>query len=267
MSFGTDGIERIDAGTGVVTTNAMGVDVLSGADTQWGLELASMDRLVVSGATIADGRTDTDYLVLRRLSDGDVDDTFGGGDGEVTLDVGMTNAGARAVRVLEDQSIVMFGYTTSSVLMRPVGDTATSSQQPVIFKLTPAGEFDMTFATADVYTESGVFHDFATPLPGRLNAEAYGAAVLSDGRFVTIGYGPTAIAGGMGTDLVSFRFSAAGALDGTYGTSGLVYLDVGMQGDNGRFITVLPDDRTISVRRELRGGRRDRGGGDGRRRR
>lgn len=247
-TFGDAGIDRIDLGTGVVTTNSMGVDVLSAGDAQWGLALDSMDRLVIHGATRApDPATYAEYAVVRRLADGGADTSFGGGDGYVTLDVGMAAAGARTLDVLDDDSIVAFGYTTSSVLVRPVGDTATTSQQPVVYKLTPAGEFDATFAIADATTAPGVWHDFATPLPERRNAEAYGGAILSDGRIVTIGYGPTPIAGGTGSDLVSFRWSAAGVLDPTYGSGGLTYVDVGMQGDNGRYIVALPDDRTLSV--------------------
>jgi uncharacterized delta-60 repeat protein len=250
MEFGEDGIVREDLGTGYVTTNAMGVDVLAAADAQWGLALDSEQRLVIHGAARADGRDDTDYVVMRRLADGGVDEDFGGGDGIVLLDVGLANAGARAISVLEDNSILAFGYTTSSFLERPEGDPATTSQQPVIFKLTASGEFDDTFATEDAFEEEdGVWYDFATPLPQRRNAEAYGAAILSDGRLVTIGYGPTPIEGGMGTDFVSFRFSADGVLDETYGIggAGYTYFDVGMLGDNGRNITALPDGRTLSV--------------------
>lgn len=246
-SFGEDGIDWIDLGTGAVDSS--GADPrLVGADAQYGLGLDSMDRLVIHGATRApEPRTDTDYAIVRRLPNGGLDADFAGGDGYVTMDIGMTNAGARAVSVLADDSIIGAGYTTAETLDRPDGDAETESQQPVLWKVTSAGELDATFATEDATETDGVFYDFGTPLPERRNAEAYGAAVLSDGRLVTIGYGPTPVTGGMRTDLVSFRFSADGELDATYGTDGLTYVDVGMDGDNGRFIVALPDDRTLSV--------------------
>ena len=244
-TFGTDGIDRVDAGTGVVTTNSMGVDVLSAGDAQWGLAVDSMDRLVIHGATRApDPATYTVYAVVRRLADGGLDTAFAGGDGIYTLDVGGVNAGARAVSVLADDSILAFGYTRSEVLVR---DPLIASQQPVIYKLTSSGEPDATFATGDAFATPGVWHDFATPAPELRNAEAYGGALLADGRIITIGYGPTPVEGGAGTDFVSFRWSTAGALDATYGTGGATYVDVGMAGDNGRHIIALPDGRTLSV--------------------
>lgn len=243
-TFGAAGIDRIDAGTGLVTTNAMGTDVWSARDTQQGLGIDSMDRIVIHGTTRAPApATDTDYALLRRLPDGGPDTTFGGGDGIVTLEVGGANATARTLTVLPDDRIIGAGYTTSSVLVRP--DATPTSQQPVLWRVTAAGELDPTFATMDVTTTPGVWHDFASPAPELRNAEAYAAAPLSDGRLVTIGYGPT-YGAGTGTDIVSFRFSADGVLDATYGA---VYVDVGMDADNGRFIIVLPDDRTFSVGR------------------
>jgi uncharacterized delta-60 repeat protein len=224
------------------------MDVLSAPDAPWGLALGPMDRLAIQSSSRFDtARTDVDYTVIVRLADGAVDTAFGGGDGIVSFDIGGANNNTRTLTFLADGKILAAGYTTSSVLMRPPGDTAATSQQPVLYRLLPSGELDATFAAADVYTAPGIWHDFATPLPRRLNAEAYGNAVLSDGRTVTTGYGPTPIEGGMGTDLVSFRFTADGILDPTYGTGGYVYADVGMLGDNGRHIIVLPGDRTLSV--------------------
>lgn len=250
-TFGTNGIVRMDLGTGVATVNASGNTVLSGADSAWGIALAANDAIVIHGATRASGvqsddagtpRTDTDYALIRRLANGAADTAFGtNGLGYATLDVGGVNAGARDVTVLPDNSVIGFGYTTATVL------GSTAQQQPVLWKLTAAGAPDATFATTDATTTPGVWYDYATPAPGRPNAEAYGGARLSDGRLVTIGYGPTQIAGGMGTDLVSFRFSPTGNLDSTYATMGLRYVDVGGLGDNGRQIIALPGDRTLSV--------------------
>jgi uncharacterized delta-60 repeat protein len=142
------------------------------------------------------------------------------------------------VTVLADDSVVATGYLTSEVL-------GQLTQQPVIYKVTAAGEFDATFAIADDWLAPGVWHGFAVAPP--LRAEAYGAALQGD-KLVTIGYGSTA-GTGTGSDWVSFRYSADGVLDTSYGDSGVAYIDAGGYGDNGRFVLVLPDQRVLSVGR------------------
>ena len=55
------------------------------------------------------------------------------------------------------------------------------------------------------------------------------------------------VATNIGTDWVSFRYTADGELDDAYGESGAAYLDAGGYGDNGRFVLALPDDRILAV--------------------
>jgi uncharacterized delta-60 repeat protein len=251
-TFGTDGITRVDVNSGVaVEDTGTGMFEMTGGDTQWSLSLAASNALVVHGTTRNDGevspgmpRTDNDWVLLRLTADGALDTTFGG-DGIVTLDLGGAGATARSASVLPDGSIIGSGYLTSSLLVTAPATT----QQPVIYKVTAAGEFDATFATTDATTEPGVWHDLVVTPP--LRAEAYGAALQGD-RLVTMGYGPTAGAG-MGTDWISLRYTADGEIDDTYGTDGITYIDVGGWGDNGRAVIVLPDDRVMG----LGGGRLD----------
>jgi hypothetical protein len=148
----------------------------------------------------------------------------------------MANASARSATLLPDGSVVGVGYTTSTVL-------GVSSQQPVLYKLTSNGLFDPTFATADAWTATGVFHDFAVAPPRR--AEAYGAAQQGN-AFVTMGYGPTNGAG-TGSDLIALRFSTSGAFDRTFGTNGATYIDGDGYSDNGRTTVILPDNQIIGV--------------------
>jgi hypothetical protein len=113
----------------------------------------------------------------------------------------------------------------------------------VLFKVTNSGAFDPTFATADQYAAPGVFYDFVTP--AMTNAEAYGAAPQGD-KFVSVGYGPTN-GSGTGTDFIFARFNQDGSQDKSFGTGGTTYLDPGGYGDNGRAITVLPDNRVLGA--------------------
>ena len=155
-----------------------------------------------------------------------------------------SNTSARAVTVLEDDSIVATGYLTSNLLSGG-GASTVQDQQPVIYKVKANGDFDASFATEDVWDADGVWHDYAVGDSRR--AEAYGAALQSDGKLVTIGYGTSPVATNVGTDWVSFRYTADGNLDATYGDNGAAYIDAGHYGDNGRFVLALPDDRILAV--------------------
>jgi uncharacterized delta-60 repeat protein len=73
-------------------------------------------------------------------------------------------------------------------------------------------------------------------------AETYAARLQGD-KLVTTGYGrslPTET-----TDILSLRLNADGTLDTTYGTAGMVRIDVAGFADNSRNLLVLPDKRIV----------------------
>lgn len=253
-TFGTAGVARHDVGTGVLTQPATLADggvpalALSGADSFWSLSSANDNKLVIHTATRALGnsldgglRTDTDFALLRLNADGSLDSSFGaagGTPGIVRTDFSSTNASVRAATVLANGSIVGTGYSTNTVLT----GTATTSQNPVLYKVNADGTPDTAFGTTDPVAAPGLWHDFARR--DQKNAEAYGAAPQGT-KFVTAGYGPTPNTSGTGTDLVFFRFNADGSQDRTFGTDGVTFVDIGGYGDNGRTIATLPDNRII----------------------
>jgi uncharacterized delta-60 repeat protein len=188
-----------------------------------------------------------DFALIRLTAAGVLDTTFnptGTPAGIVTLDLVDANgvhagASARSATVLGDDKVVAFGYLTSEVL-------GENTQQPLLYKVDAAGAFDNTFAAGaglDQVNAPGVWHGLAVEPP--LRAEAYGGAIQGT-SLVTMGYGPTP-GTGTGTDWVSFRYTATGEFDTTYGDGGRAYIDAGGYGDNGRFVMVLPDDRVLGV--------------------
>lgn len=221
---GNTGIKILNLNDGVEGTNAQGQPALLGADAQWGLNVDSDDRLLVhsvqrAAAFQSDGttpRTDTDWAIVRLTKEGAVDTTFAT-NGKFTYDIGEASASARTLTLLADKSIVAVGYASYSGV-----------QRPVLFKLGPDGQ--------------GPLWVFSEPVGNA--AEAYGAALQSNGKFVTAGYG-RATATATTTDFVSIRLNAAGNLDTTYGVSGARWLDVGGFGDNARTVVVLGDDRVL----------------------
>lgn len=250
-TFGEEGVVRLDLSTAAEGTNAAGEPALLAADSVWTIASAADDTIVLHGTQRASGfqadgttpRVDADWALLRLTRDGELDTRFGA-DGKVTLDIAEAGASARTITVLTDNSVVAAGYLSSTAL-------GVQTQQPVIYKVTATGEFDPTFATTDAWTAPGVWHDLAVAPP--LRAEAYGAALQGD-KLVTMGYGPTP-GTGTGSDWVSFRYTADGDLDTTYGADadgdgspdGVTYVDAGGFGDNGRFVMALPDGRVLGI--------------------
>jgi uncharacterized delta-60 repeat protein len=247
QSFGTEGIVTLDFNTGNEGLNNQGGAAWVNNDTVWSLSTTLGDRLVIHGSQRAEGETqsddggttpraDSDWLLIRLLADGTPDDSFGTG-GKVLLDIGGAGASARSATVLEDGSIVGAGYLSSEVL-------GQATQQPVLYKVDVNGTFDADFATEDGWDQVGVFHDTVVEPP--LRAEAYGAAPQGN-YFVTMGYGPSNVGQGLTSDFIALRFTADGVFDRSFGTNGATYLDYAGQGDNGRSLTILPDNTILAI--------------------
>jgi uncharacterized delta-60 repeat protein len=216
-TFGTNGVVILDLSSGEL----VGTTYI--ADTQWGLSLQGQDKLIVTGAQKAPGRTDLDFAVVRLDAEGKLDNTFGV-NGVALLDINQQGASPRNATVLGDGSIVVSGYT------RDV-DAVVS---PVLFKLTPAGQLDVTFGV------NGVFNQIVL---GSVT-EAY-AATLQGTKFVTAGYGRNSMAESL--DWISLRIGENGTLDSTYGENGVAKLDVAGFNDNARALVTLPDNRLLLV--------------------
>jgi len=226
-SFGTDGLVTLDLSTGVAVGAAFS------ADSVWGLAAYPDDRLVLSGGKVRTGADDTDYVVVRLTRDGVLEPTFATG-GVFALDrvivdstrgnaLKNNNASPRNVHILPGTGgIIAAGY-------QPIPGRDT---EPVVYKLTDAGQLDPTFGT------DGVFDSY---LLGE-QAETYAARPQGD-KLVTTGYGRSTAA--ETTDALSIRLNANGTLDTTYGTGGMVRIDVGGFADNSRNLLVLPDNRIV----------------------
>jgi uncharacterized delta-60 repeat protein len=78
------------------------------------IELAPDGKLLVAGSTTSpDGRND-DFLLARYLPDGQIDSTFGGGDGIAMTDMGSPQDTATAVKLLPAGRILVSGYRAIS---------------------------------------------------------------------------------------------------------------------------------------------------------
>ncbi|WP_437596644.1 delta-60 repeat domain-containing protein [Sorangium sp. So ce590] len=215
-TFGTDGIAIHDLGAGDGNTG----------DMLWGVDRDIDDQLVLFASKKAEGRADRDRAIVRLTADGDLDTTFAT-EGVHTLDVDGLNLGdnPRNGLVQPDGKIFSSGYTS-------VG----GRNQIVLLRLNDDGTPDTTFSSDGVVR--------LAPFPVGM-AEAYGAALQSDGKYVTTGYGRAEESGPV--DLVSFRVTATGGFDASWGVSGGFLLDVAGDNDRGRNLLALPDDRVVMV--------------------
>lgn len=230
-TFGDAGTRVLDLNTAHDTGTA-----LAGLDAARGVAIGPAGVIYVYAQSRAEGttsgggpRTDVDLTVAKLTATGAVDTTFGGGDGKFTLDLQNVSEVARGINVLADGSVIATGYANTPGL---------GSVQPVIFKLSSAGELVSAFATG------GVFHD--TVLAAQ--TEIYNVAIHGN-HLVSAGYGR---ATGTQNDWVSMRFDATtGARDTTWGgaANGAVLLDPSgmMVGDNCRNAVGLPGGRTLLV--------------------
>jgi uncharacterized delta-60 repeat protein len=224
-TFGTDGVVTLDLSAGVVNGTAFS------ADSAWGLARYPDDRLVVSGGQVRAGGVDTDFALVRLAADGARDATFGTA-GVFTLDTmangAGNNASPRNVTILPGtDGVIGAGYQPV-----PGADTA-----PVVYKVNDAGQLDTTFGTGGVFSQSLLAEQ----------TECYQAVVqpVAGGgyKLITTGYGRQLAT--ETTDLVSLRLTSNGVLDPSYGTDGLVRIDIGGFGDNSRRLVVLPDGRIL----------------------
>jgi uncharacterized delta-60 repeat protein len=228
-SFGASGVTRLDWSKAAGGTR----------DTLWGMTLDRSDRIVLFGSKRGEGdRVDADRVVARLTANGTPDTAFDT-DGMVTLNVGNLNDIPKHGIVDGSGKIVASGYTA-----QPTGAGTQSANRIVLQRLNEDGRADDTFGWKGV-VNSAPFQAQSASNPEWGMVEAYAVGVQSDGSYVTTGYGRTAPTGTV--DLVSFRYSASGVRDTTWGTGGVALVDVAGDNDRGRHMAVLRDDGVCMV--------------------
>jgi len=238
-------------------------------DTAWDLKVdnsSGTEKLVVAGhgsAAEGSGRTDNDRYITRLLAaDGSVDPDFNGGKPFTYHSAQALGDNGRRIQVEADGAILSAGYTN-------LGDTLRN--HVILIRLNADGTLDQSFG-GFVAPQSSVdaVGLAATPGVAVFNplvadqgfAEAYGAAKLSDGSYVTTGYGGATGEGvpstlgfktTEGPDIVSFKVKG-NTLDTSYGSNGNAVVQsegMGLKSaeDRGRFAVALPGDRTLHAGR------------------
>ena len=189
------------------------------------LQIQADGRLLTAGfAAYAD--TGQSYVALARYNpDGNVDETFGR-EGRIFFSSGGADEGAHALAVQDDGKIVIAGATARD---------AESEQHFLVARLDPDGKLDQTFNGTGIV----VNREFVGL--GR------GVVVLPDGRIIAAGSaGVTVVAENdervTREQVALVCYMPDGALDETFGTGGVLLIDLGGTEDSAAGI-VLSGDR------------------------
>lgn len=220
--YNTNGTLDNSFGTaGLVNTDLRG----NSDDTQSSMLVQTDGKIILIGVTNTQGNYD--FALARYNTDGTLDSSFGTA-GLVMTELnfgGSQSADNPYAAVLQpDGKIVVTGYTINGAVFGPA-DIA-------VVRYNTNGSLDSSFGTGGI-----TFFDVGT------NSDdfPYGLALQSDGKIIVSGStGPfTAV------DFFVARFTTAGTLDTTFGTSGRTITDLGSGWDYPTALVIQSDDKII----------------------
>jgi uncharacterized delta-60 repeat protein len=243
-SFGTGGRVWSDLVTlATPLTGAVVGDAALGSSSASAVAIQPDGRIVVGGST--QSGASTAFAVMRYLSDGRPDESFGSGGLTVTDFDQSTNDGVGGLVLLPDGRILAAG----------AGGGAAA-----LARYRPDGALDPTFGPARNGTVT-------TGNRGLLNALSFGAE--PGGKLLVAGQAGTS---GGPFDFGVARFSGDGVLDDSFGDRGIVATDVGSTGEwaagvasgpGGTVIAAGASGSTFAVARYLGDGKLDKAFGAG----
>lgn len=236
--FGTQGkfvVDWSEAPTAANTTN----------DTVWGLDVDANDKIYLFGSGRSRGAvpTTTDRFVTRLKPNGGFDETFVDAGGTFTIDTPTNSANPPTPPSTTQPTFLGLNDNARHGFALPGGGVVASGytnvggrNQVVIWKLKEDGTRDTSYS-GDGITRSILFPNGV--------AEAYGAAILSDGTIVTTGYGTVDVDLPANLDIVSTALTSTGAVDRNFGVQGSLAIDLARAEERGRYAMALPDDRIL----------------------
>ncbi len=210
--FEADGTPDLSFGAGLGYVSKV-VDDYSLA---YSVALQSDGKIVVAG--ISGNAGISSMLVVRYLADGTIDSSFNGvGYASLNIDV---QSQAYAVKVQSDGKIVLAGYAYTTI---------AGVDQIAVVRYLANGTLDPSFNGTG----------YATVSVG-VASYGYAIAVQPDGKIVVTGYGSD------GTyQFATVRYTASGALDASFNTTGIVITDIGFSSES--FAVVVQPNGKIVV--------------------
>ncbi|MBK9155555.1 MAG: VCBS repeat-containing protein [Chloracidobacterium sp.] len=192
----------------------------TGSDGAGSVAVQDDGKLIVAATrtNVDNGRTQ--FVILRYMANGTLDNSFDG-DGILVLPFpALNNAEGRDVIVTEDNKIIAVGRNSSAF---------------AVVKLNPDGTLDSAFGDSGIVSMSISGNDLSLTR----------VALLSDGRIVLAG---TRRFGGTNYHFAVVRLNANGTLDTSFDGDGLAVTKVGVgtpDQDAARAVVVQHDDRIV----------------------
>jgi uncharacterized delta-60 repeat protein len=203
-------------GDGIVTT-----PIGSGSDIGYALGIQTDGKILVTGSSYNSGSGD-DFALVRYTDVGDLDTTFGGGDGIVTTSIGDSTDAGYAIAIQTDGKVLVAGYTYE-----------TNDYDFALARYTSAGVLDTAFGGGD-----GI-----VTLPiGSSNDYCHALEIQKDDKILVAG---SSIIGGT-HDFALVRYTTGGDLDTTFGGGdGIVTTPIGSDWDTGHALGIQTDDKIL----------------------
>ena len=173
----------------------------------------------------------TTICVTRHHADGTLDNTFNGA-GKVMTTVGGFGDRARGVALQTDGKIVVAGSCNYEVVVGLI-----TAPRFCVARYTALGALDTTFnVTGKLMTAIGAGgHD-----------EGRALALQADGKIIVVGTcGVAAVGGATGLKFCVARFTALGALDTTFNTTGVVITTTTVNNDGATSVVVQSDGKIV----------------------
>jgi uncharacterized delta-60 repeat protein len=211
---GSGTLDTTFGASGVVTTSI-------GPGDEWARDVAIQSDGKIVAAGHAYNGSDYDFAVVRYTSSGDLDTSFGSG-GVVTTPIGSGDDWGRGVAIQPDGKIVAAGYAHSG-----------SDHDFAVVRYTGSGTLDASFGNTGVVTTRVSAGD------DRL----HDVAIQPDGSIVVAGLACS----GSDHDFAVARYTTSGALDTSFGSTGVVTTFISPSNDAANAVAIQSDGKIVAA--------------------
>jgi len=218
VKIGAECGDTAPTGPGNSKTMKITNGVWTAADLSNDSAIQNDGKIVVVGSN--NNGTNSDFAIVRYLSDGSLDTSFGSG-GKVTTSISSGNDSALSVAIQSDGKIVVAGY-------KYVG---TDNDDIAVVRYTDTGTLDGTFGSGGIVTTSiGSGKDWA-----------YSVVIQSDDKILVAGYSYN----GSNNDIAVVRYTDTGSLDSTFDSDGIVTTSIGSGNDSASGVAIQSDGKIV----------------------